>query len=421
MPLGSEKPAPGGLALGAAVSDGAGPAGQTGQSSETVPDFAKARVLVVEDQVVNQRLLIALLESVGVGSVMLAQNGREALDILESEHPHLVVLDIMMPEVDGLEVLRRLRDNPVWADLPVLVQTALNQSDQRNEIMDAGASDLVTKPLNGPEFCARVRVHLQNRMMMASLRAYQERVAEELSAAMRLQAGLFPTPAEIESLEEAYGISLKARVEMSTELGGDIWTAISQDDNRLCLFTADFSGHGVSAALNTMRLHTMLVQMPPSTNKPGGYLECLNEWLAGVLPIEQFATSFLCTLNAKSGRLHYALAGGPPPIFITADGQADYLSDGSLPLGILKNTTYESHSIDMPPGAALFIFSDCLTEAPARDGGPCLDEDGLLDLVRFSIEQGRDGAFERVMDRFFERTGEAMPDDMTAIWLERPA
>ncbi|MBF0333963.1 MAG: response regulator, partial [Alphaproteobacteria bacterium] len=126
-------------------------------------DMRALRVLVIEDSETNRRLLDALLRAAGIQTIAFAVDGIDGLEKVESFQPDLVVLDIMMPRMDGFEVCRRLRALPEHRSLPILVQTGLETAQERTEAFRAGATDLVIKPLNGAEFLARVRVHLQNR------------------------------------------------------------------------------------------------------------------------------------------------------------------------------------------------------------------------------------------------------------------
>jgi adenylate cyclase len=113
-----------------------------------------ARILVVDDTPTNVRLLEALLAPRGY-EVTEATSGEEALSLLEKEHPDLVLLDILMPGVDGYEVCRRLRANPETAHLPVIMITA-SEINQKVKALEAGADDFVVKPFDKAELLARV-------------------------------------------------------------------------------------------------------------------------------------------------------------------------------------------------------------------------------------------------------------------------
>ncbi len=113
-----------------------------------------ARVLVVDDIPVNVRLLEAKL-SAEYYDIITATSGAEALEIIESEPPDIVLLDVMMPEMDGFEVCRRIKENPATALLPVIMVTALNEQSDRVTGLEAGADDFLTKPVRDMALFAR--------------------------------------------------------------------------------------------------------------------------------------------------------------------------------------------------------------------------------------------------------------------------
>ncbi|MEO5337629.1 MAG: fused response regulator/phosphatase [Magnetospirillum sp. WYHS-4] len=383
-------------------------------------DLSRCRVLVVEDQLHNQRLVQTYLEVLGIRRIRIANNGLEGLAALEAEEADLVVLDIMMPVMDGIEMLGRLRGDSRWADLPVLVQTALGAVEERAMVFRAGATDLVTKPLNTQEFLARVRIHLENRVLVRSLQDYQARVSADLELASQTQSALLPTDEAVEALEARFALVLDSHAESSTELGGDIWGAFPLDDGRLCIYSADFSGHGINAALNTLRLHTLIEQNPPADFRPDAWLSALGARLTALLPVEQYATMFLGILDCAAGRLAYATAGAPRPILGDGSGQGTrFLEGGGLPLGIVADWSYEAREVDFPPGSFLFLYSDALLESPLRDG-TVLDDDGVMRLVQAVLGVPSSlPPLDRLIEGFRARVVLPIPDDLTAVWLAR--
>ena len=383
--------------------------------------LARCQVLIVEDQPHNQLLLRGYLEALGVGSVVVAGNGRIGLEALEEADFDLIILDIMMPEMDGLEMLARLRAQPQYAALPVLVQTALGADEERAAVFKAGATDLVTKPLNSQEFLARVRIHLENRVLLRRLQDFQARVSADLELAVQTQAGLLPTDEAVENMEVRYDVRLDAHAESSTELGGDIWGVFPLDENRFCLYSADFSGHGVNAALNTVRLHTLIEQGLPGLPSPGAGLSALSAKLANLLPVEQYATMFLGIVDLAAGRLTYATGGAPSPILgVAGSGDPRFLDGGGLPLGIVTDWTYEDREVDFPPGSFLFLYSDALFESPTV-AGAALEEEGVMALVGAVLDNPSvRPPLDRLIEGFRARVALPLPDDLTAVWLARP-
>lgn len=378
-------------------------------------DLKSSRILIVDDQEPNRRLLAALVTSMGVGHIEHAKDGIEGLERLESFQPDLVLLDIMMPNMDGFEMCRRLRMNPAWRDLPVLVNTALSEPRERVECFEAGATDMVVKPINAPEVLARVRIHLENRMLLKSLRHYHERIAQELSLASQMQRSLLPSEEKLSEMADRLGMEISHRFETSSELGGDFWHIQELDGGRMGLVLVDFSGHGVSAALNTFRLHTLLDQLPLADD-PGGWMASLNHALKPLLPVGQFATVLYGIFDPKAQTFSYAAGGAPAPILLRPGQQPELLDASGLFLGAILDAEYETVTIPFADGAEILFYSDALTEA-LDDQGRMLGENGLMEMAhRFA---GGNGALSDLMAVFEARFPAPWSDDLTAIWIKR--
>ncbi|MFC5354747.1 PP2C family protein-serine/threonine phosphatase [Azospirillum himalayense] len=388
-----------------------------------VPGLETARVLVVDDNRVNRHLLQALLERGGVTRIEMAEDGNDALARLDSFRPDLILLDLMMPNLDGFEMCRRLRALPAWKDLPVLVQSSLNRAEDRAKAFAAGATDYVTKPINAVELLARVRIHLQNRALLHDLQRFRERTESELSLARKMQERLMPSPGRLAEMEAAAGVGIAAHFAPSSELGGDFWDLRhdggepGRGRGRTMLYMVDFSGHGVGAALNTFRLHAICQQMDVSGLTPGEFLSTVNRRLCALLPNGQFATMLAGVVEPAEDRFVYASAGSTRPM-VWAPGDAEPLLGDSagLPLGLLASAEYEERSLPLPPGGRLFLYSDGAIEIAV--GNDVLDEPGLAALVAERMGETDSGRFlDGLLDRL--RAIGPIDDDLTALLLTR--
>jgi len=381
--------------------------------------WTDCRILVVDDVALSRRLVAGYLASSGINHVAFAENGAEALAKVESFEPDLIILDILMPEMDGFEVCRRLRADRRYCRLPILVQTGLDEIDQRVEIFRAGATDLVSKPLNGPELMARLRVHLENRLLIASLEAFRGRLAEELRLACEMQQDLLPRRILIEDLAARHSILLSAHVEASFELGGDHWGVEDVGDGRIALFIADFAGHGLTAAMNTFRLHALLHQDWPASHSPAAFLAHLNERMVDLLAPHHYATVFVVLIDTHSDKLIYAGAGAPSPLLLgpVREGLAEArVLDGSgVPIGITKDVTYQDQEADFPAGSALLLYSDAVTETPDHSGR-LIDETALSSMA-LAARGGREPLPALLRSFLHDRV--SVHDDLTLVWLER--
>ncbi len=376
--------------------------------------FADASVLIVDDNPFNRRMLEALITTLGVGRLDSAQDGVEGLAAIEAHRPDLVLLDVMMPRMDGLEMCRRLRADHALLDLPVLFITALNDAKSRAACFAAGGNDVVSKPIEAEEVLARVRVHLHNALLMARLNADHARVREELAAAREAQETLPPTRAQLDAIRQRLNLNIKGVVENSSELGGDFWTLFDAGPKRLGVLAADFSGHGLPAAFNVFRLHVMLSRLPRRPPGPAALLGDLNRELKTLLKPGQFAALFLGLIDLEDGSLTYAGAASPPPILIE-NGRARYLPLEGPPLGAFADAEYEEHRVQFPVGASLFVYSDALVESQADDGVLVCDDNTLL---RWAGETHGD-MVATILRNFHARIPGDPPDDLTLLHIRR--
>jgi sigma-B regulation protein RsbU (phosphoserine phosphatase) len=269
-------------------------------------------ILVVDDAGSSRQLISTMLNQSGFWNVEFATDGMAALERIAKARPDLVILDIQMPVLDGLEVCRRLRADPATADLPVLIQTGMSDRETRNSVFNFGATDLLNKPLHRAELIARVRNQLQRQVVLQGLQNYVRQTEEDLSAARVTQLALLPSEEDRSSITAATGIRIGSYFATSALLGGDIWGLCDLGPTRLGVYVADFAGHGMAAALNTFRLHTLLRGLQALHDRPDRMLHEINTKLAGLLPPGQFATMFYGVIDLAASRLRYAAAGSPP-------------------------------------------------------------------------------------------------------------
>ncbi|MEP4192173.1 MAG: response regulator, partial [Sneathiella sp.] len=213
-----------------------------------------AKILVVDDSDLIRELIGACLMTDGYYNISYAENGQDALEVIELETPDLIILDLEMPVMDGFELCKELRARQKTASIPILIQSGRDTADDITRAFDYGASDMVVKPIKKFEILARTKVHLEHHFFVEKLTDFHNRVASELEQARKLQLDICPNEEELESFRTLYGLAVGWYYEPSSELGGDIGGIYPIDENHVAFFIADFSGHGVAAALNTFRM-----------------------------------------------------------------------------------------------------------------------------------------------------------------------
>ncbi|MCR6633173.1 MAG: SpoIIE family protein phosphatase [Magnetospirillum sp.] len=242
---------------------------------------------------------------------------------------------------------------------------------------------------------------------------------DEMATARSMQSELLPQPAELEWLARRYGAQVSGFFETSSTLGGDLWGIDPLDDHRLVLWLADFSGHGVTAALNTFRLHTLLEHSGEDRDRPAAFLAEINQRLVGLLPRGQYATMLYGVVDVRDGVFRYAAAAAPRPL-VARPGEPVGLGDGSgLPLGVSRSAVYAERELPMPPGGVLFLYSDALTETPSENGAK-LGPTGVADLVRDVVDaRGEQVDVNSLLAPFLATVRRPLRDDLTAVCCVR--
>ena len=379
--------------------------------------LAQQRILIVDDDEMMREFLRLNLAEGGYTAFEMAADGREALRRIDAAAPGIVILDMTMPVMDGFEVLRRLRADERTENLPVLVTTGIETREGRNEILRAGASTLISKPVDGSLLLERTTSLLERSLLMAELTRYRLRLEYELSTARNMQRRIMPSDDEIRAVGARYDCRIAAHYEFSSELGGDLWGLRPLDEKRLMLFMADFSGHGVAAALNAFRLHTIVSESHIRMETPAGFLAEMNTRLYDLLERGQFATMLSVILDLERRTLTYAGAAAPEPILGRAgDGRLRRMDASGLLLGATRHATYENRELPIEPGTFLFMYSDALMETPDA-AGRMLGSEGVETLVARALATAPESPVGAILDQFERHRHAPLVDDLTMVWL----
>ncbi len=342
--------------------------------------FKEQRILIVDDVKFSRDIVLHILRQNGMTELLEASNGDEALEICHRMKPDLIIADLLMPGMDGYELCRRLRNNAAFAETPIIVQTSVEDANKRAHAFNAGASDLIVKPINPHELLMRTRLHIHRHKLMMELRHYRETTSREMQSAKVMQFSLLPTTEEQQAIMTSLPVAMSIFFEPSYLLSGDMLGAQRLVNDKLAFYLVDFAGHGILASLNTFRLHTLMHTQLPLTDDPGEYLTALNASLFPLLKIHEYATMFYGVVDIAKNELRYASAASPRPMIFTGGKLHPSIIDSSgIPLGVVRDTRYQTRAIQFHEGDVFFGFSDALIEA-RKNPTQVLDEKALHEL-----------------------------------------
>ena len=376
-------------------------------------ELSECRILIVDDLKANVDVLVEALR--GEYKLSVAMDGEGALRNVEKAPPDLVLLDIMMPGIDGYEVCRRLRASEATRDIPIMFLSSLEDVENKARGFELGANDYLTKPFEILEVKARVRSLLKAKAYADAIKAAMER---ELNIAREIQMGLLPS--DLTPRTEGTGLDIRATIEPAKQVGGDLYEVLRTGDDRVIVAVGDVSGKGISAALFMAVTMTLLRTMARQFQKPEEILAHLNEELAAQNPRCMFVTMACLVIDTRSGRVTGASAGHTPLVLLGASGPPRFVFPSSgMVLGLMSGRTYESATLDLAPGESLVLYTDGVTEAfdPEEE---LFGDERLMECLAGAPREDAGGTVAGLLDavRAFA-AGAAQSDDITILAIRR--
>ncbi|MGD8989933.1 MAG: SpoIIE family protein phosphatase [Desulfobacterales bacterium] len=320
-------------------------------------------LLLVDDNPTNLQVLYQTLETTGC-KLLVAKNGETAISIAQKASPDLILLDIMMPGIDGFEVCRRLKADSDTAGIPVIFLSALTDTKDKVQGLQLGAIDYVSKPFQPDEVIARVNTHLTIHRLKREVEEKKDALEDELKAASDVQRRLLP-----KKFPEIAGLKLAVHYETSLYAGGDYYDIAKIADDQWGFLMADAEGHSAPAAVMMAMTCALFRSYPQPAAEPGDLLYFLNEHMCKVAD-PSFVTALYVVYDAASRKLKIARAGHPPPmIYQSAEKKAiEYTSSGVFPLGIDPYDEVPVTEAELQLGDRILMYTDGITERFNTDG-----------------------------------------------------
>jgi phosphoserine phosphatase RsbU/P len=394
------------------------------QSSTLVP-----RILVVDDNEDNRYTLILRLELEGYQDITVAEDGESALKLLRAQDFDLVLLDVMMPKLDGYQVLEHLKADRRFHNVPIIMISAVNEMDSVIRCIGLGAVDYLSKPFDPVLLKARVTASIEKKRLRDEIRAHLARIEEELDSARQLQMSMVPAVFPRPTSERP--VEIFAVMEPAREVGGDLYDFFDTPDGTVCFLVGDVSGKGVPSAMfmartkNLVRLLTRFAQGTSGrTARPAEIMELVNRELCLDNDSMMFVTLFFGMLTPGTGELSYCNAGHAPPYRISGSALEPITGGKGRPLGIRVNSIYRDDRIRLVRGDMVYVYSDGITEA-TNAGGDLFTEDRLEAILRNAAGAATEQVVKSVnasVKQFV--AGTAQSDDITALalrWLGSPS
>jgi phosphoserine phosphatase RsbU/P len=348
----------------------------------------KKTVLVVDDAPANIQVVNSILKD--ICRVRIATDGAKALVLAKAEAPpDLILLDVMMPGMDGYEVCTRLKADPATADIPVIFLTVQTESEDETHGFDVGAVDYIRKPFSPAVVKARVQTHLVLRSIQEKLARQLDELHKELETARQIQLSILPA-----HVPQIKGLDIAARYMAASSVAGDFYDFIVIDEQHLGILVADVSGHGMPAALISSMIKIALSTQVPNAADPAKVLFGLNQALCGKFD-EHFVTAAYLLIDLEKRTLTYAGAGHPPMwLWGPAMEGVREVEENGLFLGRFTWATYSSVELPLSRDTWILLYTDGVSEM----ANPADEEFGTTHFREFLLSS-QSGSATHFADR----------------------
>ncbi|MDF2715788.1 MAG: transcriptional regulator [Paenibacillus sp.] len=344
------------------------------------------RILIVDDNPMNVMVVREMLKKAGYAQIETANSADEMFGLLGMREPvqhspaayDLILLDMMMPGIDGIEACRRVQQSERLRDIPVIMVTAVGDSLKLAEALDAGASDFVTKPINRIELLARIRAALRLKAEKDWHKERDRRLREELELARQVQTAALPSP-----VDEPH-VSIQGLYRPADDLAGDLYAWYKIDQNRYGVAVIDAMGHGISSSLVCMFVASALRDAILTRMDPEYVVRELNRKMMQLQfsnpLIQYYFTCLYAVVDSVQGTVEYVNAGHPPGFLTRGDGTApERLERSCVALGLFESIQVEKRILSIRAGDRLFLYTDGVLESLHSADEQRIDR--LLDLL----------------------------------------
>ncbi len=367
------------------------------------------KILVVDDNETNVEIITHILLEAGY-EVVVAYDGEYALELADALELDLILLDILLPGISGLEVAKKLTSEEKTKHIPILFLSALNETRDIVRGFETGAIDYITKPFQEAEILARIRTHIKIKNLEKERINLIHSIKQDLNLARANQQNLvkfqFP-PSDYYKIYTSY-------TPMDL-VGGDLITYDLLPNGDLDILFGDVTGHGIAAAMVSLMAIITFKTMNQSFLTPSECLYLIHNTLSPMITTH-FISAIYFRFNPVDKILSYSMAGHHSMILMR-DGDLLRLGTKGFCLMMFPNLLTENEEIGLEPGDRLFLFSDGMFEVPDEDEN-YLGEKAFLNIVKIHFnKRGRD-FLDSIENAVLNYSNQKVADDMTMLLLE---
>lgn len=389
--------------------------------------FKNNKILAVDDDLKNLKLLQVRLKSVGY-EVSTAENGLEGYEKARSIRPALIVSDLMMPKLDGIQFLEKIRADETLKDIGFILLTAKDTHESIIEGLSVGADDYIAKPFDMEELLARVKTNVRVSNLQEELKEknslLEEKIQElivkdkkiqvDLDAAMVLQRALLPS-----DLPKNDVVEFAVRYQPTEKVGGDIYDVFEIDKHSMGILISDTSGHGVPAAFVSAMVKMAIINNERYVFSPVLLLQAINEQLCANIKTDYYLTMLYIVLNLRTKKMLFSKNSHPNAfLFKKNESRLEQLSTDEIKIGQDERAIFLEKEISLDKGDKVFLFTKGMSNCFAKIYGKT-----VYDKIQGVIKANIDMPIQRLVDTLYQETRVCLWDlphgeDITILGME---
>ncbi|MBN1531382.1 MAG: response regulator [Spirochaetes bacterium] len=412
--------------------------------------LADAVILAVDDDPVNLKILRSVCDRAGY-RIVTAENGPQALAMVERDRIDLVILDLMLPGMSGFEVCQRIRETRAGQFLPVVIVTARDQISDLVRGFKTGANDYITKPFNRNELHLRIENQLaikymldMERSLMNGMRREKDAITDLFRRSLSLRDSALQMVEWERIIQEDLHIAHQFQMKLMTnspsvqeletyvhyqpllQIGGDIYDIFEARPGVLRVFIADATGHGINASLNTVKILSEYAAVKETMASPAELANHLNQRFVQFFKEYQIIFTFvLADIDTRAGRVLITTPGHPEQYILSGTRIVPIRLRGPI-VGISEQVVYEEQEYELLPGDAMVLFTDGVFEYFSGNRliyqSQSLQDTGILDdVIQYGVaEHTAEELALRMMAYFISAGGGGLiDDDITYLMVKR--
>ncbi len=372
------------------------------------------KILIADDSNSDRLLLKAIVQNQG-HEVVVAADGLETIEVYTREKPDIILLDALMPRMDGFEAAERIKAMSGEDFIPIIFLTSLKEADSLALCLEAGGDDFLTKPYNSVILKAKINAFNRMLKMHHTLQQQRDQIIvnnEHLIQEQEVAKRVFDKVAHAGCLHVK---NINYSLSPLAVFNGDVLLAAVKPSGKIAVLLGDFTGHGLAAAIGAMPLAQTFYSMNAKGFGMKEILQEINSKLKDILPVGVFCCAGMMDLDLREKTVE-VWNGGLPDCFLYRQSDLSYevLPSCHLPLGVLspKDFSCETQMLEMLDGDSLFMWSDGIIEA-TNPAGEMFGEQRLKTV--FEEHRSAETLFKELEGRVNSFIGGSQRDDDLSV------